>query len=204
MSPRIEVHVLSHSHHDRRGWLRRCLASLYAQTLPIEIKLIEAATSHCGNLRADAMEGSTADYLSWVDDDDYLPRNAYEVAMRHMGGADYFCSGFQYTGWSERSVAATTVGPQGGAPKSENLLGLKVFKRTAVAPYVQVMRDWPVAEDAFLSYSMLRHTKVVTIEDVLYFKEQHEGCTTRLGDRALAEKIHDLKQALWAVEPETP
>jgi hypothetical protein len=149
---RVEVHVLSHRR--RPDWLTDTLESLAGE--PCRVDLIAGGfEGQIGAARAFAFGLGTAEYVSFVDDDDYLLPGAMAACLAHLdahpaavgvytdlqrlapdGGRHPLCKGpwqpLQQLTWPDC------------------ITHLKLMRRSAVMPHLAELARWPTHEEYVL------------------------------------------------------
>lgn len=73
----LDIHVLT-VERQRQDWLQQCVASIQraSEGLPVHLHLVPGVEGHIGEARRLGFAAGTAEWVSWVDADDWLAPDA--------------------------------------------------------------------------------------------------------------------------------
>jgi len=74
-----------------RGFLKRCVDSINAQSYPVEMILAHSSGTFAENFNS-GLARATGDYLKFVNEDDWLPEDGIKHLVAGMGNNPWICA----------------------------------------------------------------------------------------------------------------
>ena len=149
---RVDVHVLSYL--GRPDWLAQCLRALESEPCTTWL-VVGGFPGSIGAARAYAFTHGTAEYVCFMDDDDYALPGAMQACIDYLD-ANPDCIGV-YTdtehlhpdGHQDRERKGPWR-PMRQLTYCPEITHLKVMRRSAVTPYLDELAQWPTYEEYVL------------------------------------------------------
>lgn len=197
----VDTHVLIHHSNGHRDWLDQCLASM--ENEPTNILLVRDQGTNVGAARAAAMLHGDAPLQCFVDDDDFVSEGAFAACIAAL--EDPALAG-AYTRFR-------TIDARSGAWIKENgahvwsraamqryvfeVMHLHVYRRSAAAPHLKEIAQWPTAEEALLMGLIAAHGDWLKIDRIGYTKRAHRyGAGARITGPMLQTLRYRLRPIL--------
>jgi len=151
---RVDVHVLSYS--GKKDWLRQSLESMQGDPCRIHL-VLGGFPGSIGQARAFASRLGNAEYCSFTDEDDWLSPGAMQQCVDYLD-ANPSCVGV-YTDLEHVQVCGRHYAEYKGRPwrplrqllYCPEITHLKVMRRAAVEPYLEIMARFPTYEEYVLA-----------------------------------------------------
>lgn len=155
----LDVHILTLPD-TRRDWQRQCIQSVQAAAqragYPVHVHVVPGVPGHLGQARAVGYEAGSAPWKCYVDDDDYVLPEAFEVLGRHLASGVAAIFPREYVEQNGRRHAHT-VGRHHLWPVRADL--------AAAFPHA----DYPsMPDEALRQHAAADPRGVVDLHDVLY------------------------------------
>jgi hypothetical protein len=149
-NPRIDVHVLSYL--GNLDWLEQCLQSLTSEPCATHL-VIGGFPGSIGAARAFAFTLGTAEYVCFMDDDDYVLPGIMQMCLEYLDQHPD-CVGV-YTDTEHLHENGHRSVEKKGRPwkpvrqllYAPEVTHLKVMRRSAVMPYLNELAKWPTWEE---------------------------------------------------------
>lgn len=175
------------------------------QTNDMRIELYSQQNSGVGAARNTGLSNVKGEYLTFVDADDYLDLNAYEIAMNRINEADALFFAYEEKYLSNR-INRKMIPQTEGVVNSEEALYQcflpvgyftsvwnKIFKAD-IAKRVYFKEVFKISEDEIWLVEVLKKTnEIILIKDVLYNYVQNSESTTHTDFKINNKWISELK-----------
>lgn len=177
MNNRIDVHVLYC--HEPKEWVNDCLKSLSNE--PVNVYLCKGIKGKVGLARAKAFACGDAEYVSFVDADDYVKPGCFDSALSVLDRCPHVVSTY-----TDVDVIDLDGNRRGGYYKGAwnpwtqlwtlaEVHHCHVMRRTAVMPYLSELERWPSLEEWLLMGLLARHGQHYHISEAKYVFRQHSA-----------------------------
>lgn len=176
---KIDVHVLRHP--DRPEWmLQQALVSLAVE--PVNVHVLDAVVGHVGRARIAGFAQGSAEYVSFVDDDDAVEPGLFARALAVLEDNPELAGVFfPERRWGLDGQLAPV--PASAVPYSPTALVAMpgrfhhgLFRRYAVARHLHLMRDWSIYPEPVLFAAMAAHWPLQALPDgPRYLWRRHAG-----------------------------
>ena len=156
------------------GWLDAALASVDRQ--PCNWYLIDGSSGHIGELRAYAFGFGSAEFTSFVDDDDRLAPGAIVEsirALRENPNASQTYSNVQRFGLAH-TIHRIPYSTLKHLTLSNVCWHFHLFRRRQIEPLLDQLSKEPIDEEFLLCGLLCQHGPPHHIDRVLYYWRQHD------------------------------
>lgn len=188
----IDIHIIRYHSLSKPEWFDRCVASVTHPKTAVHV-INGTPKPHFGKLRVDAFKKGSGEFVSFIDDDDYLLPNAVDVQLKNIKDADFIISGYLIEGGLKASVTPSTLDYKIARKRLYYFQGFKLIRRKVVEKYYDILKDCEIFEDALLWCILTKkHKGVITTEPLLYRTEHSANVSkdkvaTRLMNRKTFE-----------------
>lgn len=162
MTPSLDIHVLVHPR-TPKAWVGKCLATVQeAQRragMPTALFVLPAVEGHIGRARMAAYRKGNHQYVTSVDDDDWVDPDAFSVLREAMAARP--------AGITTRFVIDEPGRPEAVAVARDNL---RVFRRDVALS--SGLEDWPVYDSWQAMHHADQSGDVVELTHPVYHHRQ--------------------------------
>lgn len=167
----------------REDWLAQCLASIKAQTYPVELIRVDEVKG-AAKARNIGLKQATGDLISFCDADDYMEPDAIEKMVEAVAGVEMVCGSFSKFGdfamtvsYSREGLTMQEVADYALGnflrPRGNQMLSgcwAKLYRRSICG----LFPEYTTAEDMAFNFNCLeRCDSVRFISDVVYHNRRH-------------------------------
>ena len=173
----IDVHVGVNGT-EPREWVDRCLASL--ARCPVNVHIVDSSNMLVGTMRAMAYQRGTADYVSYVDPDDWVEPWTYQWALAQLEdprvSATYVNHGlYEADGITRTQAFFTALSPAVGYAQEKQMHHGVVHRRAFIEPVLHLMKGMSRKAYQVANLQALRCGRVVGSVDEGYGWRVHEN-----------------------------
>jgi len=170
----VDIHVIRYHSLRKPELFERCASSL--QHPKVKIYEIEGYENpHFGKLRVQGFSKGNSEYVSFVDDDDYLYPNAVDEILNTIGDADYAISGYSLNRGPFASIQPHSLEFSVAKSRPYYIQGFKIIKRSVVEKYYNALEKVDFLEDVFLWLALSKNHRGVIVNKILLHRELHDS-----------------------------
>lgn len=192
----IDVHVIRYHSLSNPELFDRCINSLKHPLVSVH-EIAGYKNPHFGKLRVEGFSKGSGEYVSFLDDDDYLEPGAIDRGLEVIGTADYLLSGYRIHGCLNKyGVIPEIVAPDLVFKRLPYIQGFKLVKRSVVEKCYELLNQFEVLEDCVLLALLSKYYQGVVVPDLLLNRTLHSSNATkspRLKSTAKAAKLKILE-----------
>lgn len=156
---RVDTHILHFS--GKIAWLKQCIDSLKPEPTNVQL-VVGGFPGSIGQARAYAFTLGSAEYVSFIDDDDYILPWAMQQCVDYLD-ASPDCVGVYTNRYHLHEDGR--MDPEYLRPwhwrrmysRISEVTHLKVMRRSAVMPYLDELKNWPTWEEYILCCLATQH-----------------------------------------------
>jgi glycosyltransferase involved in cell wall biosynthesis len=174
----IDIHVIRYHSLAKPEWFERCAQSLAHPKVRIH-EVIGNSDPHFGQLRVEGFKQGDGEYVSFIDDDDYLLPGAVDTQLDRIKDNDFIISGYSIEGDTKAGVIPSSTDFNVAKKRLYYFQGFKLIKRSVVEKYYGLLERCRVVEDALLWLALAKNHKGTISPEFLLHRVIHGRNATR-------------------------